>query len=262
MMFLYSDKIDIHSHFPLWGKLEGGWDLGGYIFSPAFNLATEEYLFSEKSEDYIFLYVNTPSVIVGSNQAVKNEVDLDFCKQNNIQIIRRLSGGGAVYHDEGNLNFCFISNSDKNKSSLSTDFLIPIVAVLQSFNIPVEIGKRKDLWINGFKISGTASHVSKNRELHHGTLLFDTNLAYLQKSLTSQQIYPEIKATKSVSSPVKNIKEFLSESYSVNDFFQAFSTKLLEYQNLKKNYEFTDEEIQSIKQIEKKYLSDEWNFRK
>lgn len=230
--------------------------------SPSFNLATEEYLFSEKSGEYIFLYVNKQSVIIGSNQAIQNEVDLDFCKQNNIQIIRRLSGGGAVYHDEGNLNYCFISNSEEKKSSLSADFLLPIVAVLQSFNIPVEIGKRKDLWVNGFKISGTASHISKNREMHHGTLLYNTNLEKLQKSLTSQKINSEIKATKSVSSRVKNIKEFMYEKYSAYDFFQMFSDKLIEYHQINEFYQPSVDEIKIVKNIEQKYLSNEWNLKK
>lgn len=251
--------IKIYFHIP---KSPPVGDLEGYVFSPSFNLATEEYLFSEKSEEYIFLYVNTPSVIIGSNQAVQNEVDLGFCKQNNIQIIRRLSGGGAVYHDEGNLNYCFISNCEEKKSSLSADFLLPIVAVLKSMNIPVEIGKRKDLWVNGFKISGTASHISKNRELHHGTLLYDADLEKLQKSLTSQKINSEIKATKSVSSSVKNIRDFIPENSSANDFFQNFARKMLDYLQINEFYQLSTDEIQIVKNIEQKYLSNEWNFKK
>ncbi|MFZ4726698.1 MAG: lipoate--protein ligase family protein, partial [Paludibacter sp.] len=139
--------------------------------SPTFNLAAEEFLFSERQDDLLFLYVNEPSVIIGCNQAMRNEVNLEFCTENEIQIVRRMSGGGAVYHDLGNLNYCFISNKTIGKSSLNDDFLKPIVKVLVDLGVPVEIGKRKDLWLpDRYKISGTASHVSKNRELHHGTL--------------------------------------------------------------------------------------------
>ena len=140
--------------------------------SPTFNLATEEFLFFERHDDILFLYVNKPSVIIGSNQAIRNEVDLEFCMQNEIRIVRRMSGGGAVYHDEGNINFCFISSRIQGNSSMGSDFLLPIIHVLNDFKIEVTLGKRKDLWSTGeYKISGTASHISKTRELHHGTQL-------------------------------------------------------------------------------------------
>jgi lipoate-protein ligase A len=138
--------------------------------SPFFNLAAEEFLFTKKEEDVLFLYVNEPSVIIGSNQAIRNEVNIPFCNDNNIAIVRRLSGGGTVYHDFGNLNYCFITQRTSQKSALSADFLLPVVEVLHAMGIPVKIGVRKDLWLpGGFKVSGTASHINKNKELHHGT---------------------------------------------------------------------------------------------
>ena len=156
------------------------------IFSPStipsFNLAAEEYLFKKQGQDFLFLYVNDPSVIVGSNQVVMNEVDIDFCIENDITIIRRLSGGGAVYHDSGNFNYSFIQ--DGTDAPLSAQFVQPIIETLHSMNIPVNIGKRKDIWLKGKKISGTASHLSKGRELHHGTLLYNSDLDKLQKALT------------------------------------------------------------------------------
>ena len=125
--------------------------------SPTFNLSTEEYLFSQSQEEFLFLYVNEPSVIIGCNQAILNEVNIDFCNTNGIQVVRRISGGGAVYHDLGNLNYCFMSNKTNEKSALNPDFLDPIVEVLMALGISVEIGKRKDLWLpGGYKVSGTA----------------------------------------------------------------------------------------------------------
>ena len=115
--------------------------------SPTFNLAAEEYLFFERQDDLLFLYVNEPSVVIGCNQAIRNEVDLKFCEQNEIQVVRRMSGGGAVFHDLGNLNFCFISNKTEGKSALNDDFLKPIVDVLTDLGVPVAVGKRKDLWL-------------------------------------------------------------------------------------------------------------------
>lgn len=234
--------------------------------SPSFNLAAEEFLFSESGDEIVFLYVNDPCVIIGSNQSVPNEVDQDFCVLNNIEIIRRLSGGGAVYHDQGNINYCFIHNKIPDKSSLSADFLMPVIQSLHSMQIPCEIGKRKDLWLNGYKISGTASHVSKNRELHHGTLLYNTDLGKLQNALTPQVSGPLKKATLSVPSPVKNIRTFLMENdrYTPAEsvFFQLFSQKILEYFQLSELSEFSVIEIKQIGIIQqKKYSNNEWNFK-
>ena len=235
--------------------------------SPTFNLAAEEFLFSERQDDVLFLYVNEPSVIIGSNQAIRNEVDLAFCAENNIQIVRRMSGGGAVYHDLGNLNYCFISNKIQGQSSLSTDFLLPIVNVLETMNIPLEIGKRKDLWLpGGYKISGTASHISKNRELHHGTLLYNTDLDKLKKSLFVRSKNIEIKAIPSVPSTVKNIRTFLEEqnydAYSAIDFFQLVIEKLRYLFDLENISSFSEKEKAEINSLETKYQSLTWTFKK
>jgi len=190
------------------------------LVKEVFNLAAEEYLFSERQDDILFLYVNEPSVIIGSNQVIRNEVNLNFCAENNIRVVRRMSGGGAVYHDLGNLNYCFITNKTEGKSLLSADFLLPVVETLKLLNVPVEIGKRKDLWLQGgFKVSGTASHVSKNRELHHGTLLYDTDLDKLQKSLTVEDKDESLKGIVSVPSVVKNLKNSLQENQESSVFF-------------------------------------------
>lgn len=236
--------------------------------SPTFNLAAEEYLFAESQDEVLFLYVNEPSVIIGSNQAIQNEVDLDFCEGNNIQVVRRMSGGGAVYHDEGNLNFCFISNKRADKSSLSSDFLLPIVDVLTSMNIPVQMGMRKDLWLpDGTKISGTASHVGKIRELHHGTLLYDSSLDNLESALKSKVINKTVKAIASVHSEVKNIRSFLEEqgqfTIEAKDFFHLIAQKLLRQLNTGVLNDFSEQEILKIKTLEEnKYISKEWTFRK
>ena len=241
------------------------------IFSPytmpEFNLAAEEYFFSANREEYLFLYVNTPSVIIGSNQAVRNEVAMDFCSANGIPIVRRLSGGGAVYHDEGNLNYCFIFNRKQGHSPLNPDFLQPVVATLNFMGIPVEIGKRKDLWLaDGHKISGTASHVSKCRELHHGTLLYDVDLERLQKSLTPPSGIPCKKATPSVPSPVKNIRSLWEEAagktpFAAN-FFLSFTKAMLCYYKAGGLSPLLLEDKERIDILRKsKYALREWNFR-
>lgn len=239
--------------------------------TPSFNLAAEEYLFKESSEDILFLYVNTEAVIIGSNQAVMNEVDIDYCIENGILIIRRMSGGGAVYHDLGNLNYTFIQNKREGISSLSADFLLPIVEVLKTLQIPVIIGKRKDLWLpGGYKISGTASHVSRGRELHHGTLLYDANLEKLQRSLTTEikvdHPLRNKKATASVPSTVKNMKTYLSEigasTLEAQQFFEEFTTTILAYFKIDNLNSFNDNDLDEIELLRKsKYIQREWNYR-
>jgi lipoate-protein ligase A len=230
---------------------------------PSFNLAAEEFFFSAHEEDILLLYISEPSVIIGSNQAIENEVDMGFCTENNIRIFRRLSGGGAVFHDTGNLNYCFIHK--KTPAPLSADFLIPIVHVLKSFNIPVRIGERKDLWLGDCKISGTASHVAKNRELHHGTLLYDADLEKLSGALNPKKQNLIRKATPSVPSPVMNIRAFIEKKagieYDTVGFLGDFIQLLMNYFCIDSLRTFSEEQVREISVLEKKYLSREWIYR-
>lgn len=235
--------------------------------SPTFNLATEEYLFSKRQEEFLFFYVNSPSVIVGCNQAIANEVNFPFCAENNIQIVRRMSGGGTVYHDSGNLNYCFITNQDNGKSALNPDFLDPIVKVLHDISIPVEIGKRKDLWLpNAFKISGTASHVSRLRELHHGTLLYDSNLDFLENALEAKNIDINKKAIRSVKSRVKNLRTYLADqgeyTLDAKDFFELIIQKVSDFYKNEKIIFLSEIEKEMIEAIEEKYKTKEWTYKK
>lgn len=236
--------------------------------STGFNLAAEEYLFSRRVDEILFLYVNTPSVVIGSNQAILAEVDMDYCAANNISIFRRMSGGGAVFHDEGNLNYCFVSNRKVGESALGADFLKPIVSVLRELSVDVEIGKRKDLWLtDGNKISGTASHVGKTRELHHGTLLYDTDLEQLQKALSPIPLENQPKAIASVPSQVKNINTWLTENDKTAPiaefFFQLFTQKLQLFFNLSNINFLSNEESTQISLLQKSKFEDiKWTFKK
>ena len=231
---------------------------------PSFNLSAEEYLFKKIGENFLFLYKNDPSVIIGSNQAVMNEVDIDYCIDNNITIIRRMSGGGAVNHDDGNINYSFIH--DKTGAPLSAQFLEPILEVLHSMEIPVEVGKRKDIWLEGYKISGTASHVSKGRELHHGTLLYHSDLIKLQNALSSKQKDITKKATASVPSPVINIQTYLfnknGDAPTISTFLDSLTDRLLRYFNVLKPTLLQEYDIESIEELRRsKYTNREWNYR-
>ena len=232
--------------------------------SPSFNLSAEEHLFSRRGEDFLLLYINEPSVVIGSNQAVLNEVDQDFCIEHDIRIVRRLSGGGAVYHDTGNLNYSFIHG--KTGEPLSARFLDPVVGALRALEIPVEVGKRKDLWLEGYKISGTASHLSKGRELHHGTLLYDSDLQMLSKALSAEKRDLVKKATASVLSPVMNIRSYLEKrggSYPESEqFFQQFARQIALLLDSSDIAVFYDEEKAKIEKLRReKYSQQNWNYR-
>ena len=232
---------------------------------PTFNLAAEEYLFNKRESEILLLYINEPSVIIGSNQAVVNEVDMDYCIDRSIRIIRRMSGGGAVYNDMGNINFTFIRH--KRDDALGPAFLEPMVDVLTAMGIPAEIGKRKDLWLAGYKITGTAAHISRGWQLHHGTLLYDTETDVLVKSLTPERRDLVQKATASVVSPVRNIRDYLIEQNGSapnrDDFFDLLSVRFLEYFGVDRLSAFTDDEVQEIGALQReKYTQREWNYKK
>jgi len=237
-----------------------------HSLSVTYNLAFEEYLFTEFQEDFLLFYVNDKSVVLGSNQSVRNEVNVDFCKANNIQLVRRKSGGGAVFHDLGNFNFSFIGTKNEHKNLLSGDFLLPVITWLNELGVVAKMGERKDLWLpDGYKITGTASHISKNRELHHGTLLVDANLELLQQALFVQTVDNSVKATASVRSKTKNIIAYLQENELVS-FSAALFVKKIIY-TAEKYYHTTalssaDFDQEEILKLEKNYKSDVWTFKK
>jgi len=192
---------------------------------------------------------------MGRNQDVFSEVDIDFCTSNNIPVFKRLSGGGTVYHDSGNLNFCFISNRVQGESPLNTVFLQHIVKVLADLQINAEIGIRKDLWLpGGNKVSGTASHISKKRVLHHGTLLYDADLDLLGKSLTIKNAVKNSRSIASVHSQVINIRSYLKdknqEAPDSVSFFELIVKKLLEYYCIESLTELSKVELAMIKPLD------------
>ncbi|MDX9747970.1 MAG: lipoate--protein ligase family protein [Paludibacter sp.] len=239
---------------------------------PAFNLAIEEYLFSRCEGEYAFFYCNNPCVVIGSNQVWQNEVDVAFCEQNGIAVLRRLSGGGAVYHDRGNLNYSFITHKTSGNSGTTADFLHPVVEALLRMGIMAIIGKRKDLWLpDGYKISGTASHVTMNRVLQHGTLLYDSNIEMLKGALNPPKQLSTSKGIPSVPSPVKNIMRYLieksSSSYTgflgANAFFNQLILEMTNIMNLLAGHEFTEAELSAIQTIQStRYESENWNLKK
>jgi lipoate-protein ligase A len=228
---------------------------------PYFNLAVEEYLLHNRNEDFIFLSINDPCVVVGKHQVVHREVNARFIIEKGIPVIRRISGGGTVFHDRGNLNFAFIKQS---KSGHQVDFRLytqPVIDFLTSLGVDAVFGGKNDLTVEGLKVSGNAEHIFRERVLHHGTLLFDTSLDDLRQALRIKSENYSTRAVQSNRTSVTNLKGRL-ENISAID---VFTRSLLEYlvkkmpdnsiSDLKK-----DEVEAVIKLGETKYKTWEWNY--
>lgn len=191
--------------------------------NPYFNLALDEFAMRhiDTDEDFFFLWRNAPAVIIGKNQNTVEEINQEFIDKKGVKVARRVSGGGAVYHDLGNLNFTFIINVDDPSKVDYKKYVQPIIDALASMGVTAEASGRNDILIDGLKISGNAQRVSNGRLMHHGTLLFDVNLEDMVQSLN---VIPDkyiSKGVKSVRSRVTNIKEHLPEGTTIEKFWEA-----------------------------------------
>lgn len=150
---------------------------------PRVNLAIEEYLIKNIAlkDEILLFYINQPSIIIGRNQITVQEINVDFVEENNIIVVRRLSGGGAVYHDYGNLNFSFIAPNSPDNFHNFRKFTQPVVDVLNQMGVPAELSGRNDILVEGKKISGNAQYVAGPRMVSHGTLLWDTDLSQVER---------------------------------------------------------------------------------
>lgn len=231
---------------------------------PRFNLAFEEYVFKnlDTKQDYVLLWRNGPSIIVGKNQNTVEEINSDFVKENNINVVRRVTGGGAVYHDLGNLNFSFIVSADKQDKIDFKVLNIPIVMALEKLGIKCELSGRNDIVIDGKKFSGIAQSISKGRVLNHGTLLFDSKLETLGNALNVKRDKIESKGVKSVSSRVTNIKPYIKDDIDVLEFKNLLLNNIFNYLNQEPDfYELSNEDYNNIQKIvDEKYGTWEWNY--
>lgn len=225
---------------------------------PYFNLALEEYLLKEFSEDCFMLWQNEPCVVVGKNQNILNEINEDFVKKNNIKVARRISGGGAVYHDLGNLNFTFIINDTENDLRNYKKFLTPIIEVLATIGVKAEMSERNDLTINGLKFSGNAQYKHKNRLLHHGTILFSSNLNNVRAALKPDSTKSG-RWVKSVPSPITNVQGYLGKPLNIEELKAIIQTQIKKPQKISNFYRLTIIDIEKVtKLVENKYKTDEW----
>lgn len=227
---------------------------------PYFCLAAEEYLLKNFSEDIFMLWQSENAVVVGKHQNVAAEINHRFVNENNIAVCRRISGGGTVFHDAGNVNFTFIKNVKSPAEISFKQFTAPVVDALAKLGIEATTSGRNDLLIDGLKISGNAEHVYKNRVLHHGTLLFNSDLENLGQAIKVTPGKYEGKAVQSNRSPVANISQFLQTPMTTAEFVQFLLGVQLENPG-NSIYNLNENDIQTIEKLaDEKFRTWEWNF--
>ena len=227
------------------------------------NLALEEYVLRnfDEATDYLIFYINAPSIIIGRNQNTLEEINHEYVKEQGIKVVRRISGGGAVYHDLGNLSFSFITDYDYTRLNNFRQFTAPIIRVLHDMGIEAELSGRNDIEVEGKKVSGNAQFSTPKRMFSHGTLLFDSELSEVANALNVKMSKIESKGHKSVRSRVANLVEFLDEPMSIKTFRTRLLEGLYEERDSFETYHLTDEEWKEVHQLrDEKYSTWDWNY--
>lgn len=237
------------------------------ITDPYINLAIEEYVLNNFGEEdtYLLFYVNRPSIIIGRNQNTVEEINTKYVEDNNIKVVRRLSGGGAVYHDEGVLNFSFITKDDGDSFHNFAKFTEPVVEALRVLDVPAALEGRNDLVVKGKKFSGNAMFTTKGRMFSHGTLMLDSAIEEVVSSLNVSEEKIKSKGIKSIRSRVTNIADHLEEPISMDAFKEHLLKQIFDVEDIKNvpRYELTDEDWENIHKIsEERYQKWEWNYGK
>ncbi len=229
----------------------------GISNDPYFNLASEEFLLRRTDGYFIYIWINAPAVIVGINQNTAEEVNLDYTESHGIKVVRRQTGGGAVYHDLNNVCYTIIAEYDGERDNYRY-FTEGIIGYLKTLGINAEFSGRNDVVIDGMKISGNAQCVYKNRIMHHGTLLFDTDMSVLTSALKPHKLKIESKGIKSARARVTNIKNHLVKELTATQFYDG----LADYFSAQaERYEFTAEDIAEIEKLRtEKYSTFAWNI--
>ncbi|NJW52044.1 lipoate--protein ligase [Salinimicrobium oceani] len=226
-----------------------------------FNIATDEYIFKHLKEDCFMLWRNDNAIIVGKHQNTQAEINHEYVKERGIKVVRRLSGGGAVFHDLGNLNFSFTRTGDSYEMIDFERYTKPIIEVLKELGVNAKFEGRNDLTIEGKKFSGNAEHVFKNKVLHHGTLLFSSEMKDISGALKINPLKYKDRGVKSVPNRVTNISDHLPKKISLDEFTDKVMNYITSSFPDARMYEFTEEDLAAIQKIrDDKYSTWEWNF--
>ena len=229
------------------------------------NLALEEYVFRNKpvDDDLLLFYINAPSIIIGRNQNTIEEINPGIVAERGIEVVRRISGGGAVYHDLGNLNFSFISPYVQERFNRYDHFTKPVIAVLKKLGVPAELNGRNDIIAGGRKISGNAQFAAAQRMISHGTLLFDSNLDDVTAALNPKPGKVESKGVKSVRSRVANISEFVTAAITVEELRELIIEEIFGTRDRTKvpTLELTEADWLAVHEhMAKKHGNPAWNY--
>ena len=229
------------------------------------NLALEEHVLREKvtDEDCVLFYINAPAIIIGRNQNTIEEIDPDVVAARGITVVRRISGGGAVYHDLGNLNFSFMTPAVSHRFSRYDAFTRPVIATLRELGVPAELGGRNDILADGRKISGNAQFATPDRMFSHGTLLFDSNLDDVTAALRPKPGKVESKGIKSIRSRVANIRDFVREPITVEELRERVIEAIFGTRDRARipSVEITPADWQAVHAlVERKYGAWAWNY--
>lgn len=233
------------------------------LHDPAINLALEEYMVrkAQITEDLLMFYINEPSIIIGRHQNTLEEINREYVEEHGIHVVRRLSGGGAVYHDLGNLNFSFITNYQQENFANFRKFTEPVVRGLRKLGVNAEMSGRNDILVDERKVSGNAQYISNGRMVSHGTLLFKTDLSHVTEALHVQESKIVSKGIKSIRSRVANISEFLPEPMEIDKLRDHILATYFEGSPVIPEFPLTEEDWTAVNHLaDERYRSWDWNF--
>ena len=232
-------------------------------YDPMINLAIEEYClkYLDPEETYLLFYINQPSIIIGKNQNTIEEINTKYVEDNGIKVVRRLSGGGAVYHDKGNLNFSFITKDDGDSFHNFKKFTEPVIKALEKLGVKAELSGRNDIMADGRKISGNAQFATRGRIFSHGTLLFDSEIEHVVSALNVKKEKIESKGIKSIRSRVANISELMDQKMTTEEFRKILLSYIFDTNGDVPEYQLTEKDWEKIHEISRdRYQKWEWNY--
>jgi len=233
------------------------------VSDPAINLALEEHCLRNLNpgSEYLLFYINRPSIIIGRHQNPFQEFNQELARQKGIVAVRRISGGGAVYHDPGNLNFSFITDFTEQKLDYFKTLIQPILNTLQHLGVPALLTEKNNIRVDGYKISGNSQHTNMRRMLSHGTLLFDSGLGVLQRVLDSNLVITKSRAVSSIKSKVTNISEHLHRLMGIDAFRAKLVAGISDVFGELIEYRLTDQDWEAVDLLaQRKYNSWDWTY--
>lgn len=233
-----------------------------YTTDPSWNLAAEQYVFDALPRDrtYFMLWQNDNAIIIGKHQNAAAEINQRFVRENGVRVVRRLSGGGAVYHDMGNLNFTFIADAGAMDSINFQLFCQPVAAALAALGVRAEINGRNDMTIDGQKFSGNSQYIKEGRVMHHGTIMFDSDLERVAQALRVDQEKIAAKGVASVRSRVTTVRQHMPQPVTLEEFRRVLLDSILAQQD-GEEYVFTEEDKAQIALLrEQRYAAWDWNY--